>query len=754
MADTPKRITRAASRAASDRGTPAPVSASHRSPSAGGAGRAGNVDQGRSPAKRDIRELPPLPSKTSNAYGGAGREALAEGLQVHNQETDFAQVFDTRRVEAVLRSHDDRAARVERRSSQEPSPDPQEIFKRRISRVKLTVQPIREESDEFDKGQGNANEQLHGIFRDKNAAARTGNLQGWTQVEQRRQTKEQEVGGSYQPQAHANANSTTLLVDSMARENANSTTFLVDQAAHGYSGENRAAVGAGSQRRGGQNRHVPTPGTGFQPAPEVSWTSQPYFRKLWSILATILLLLGVVFLVKSRPDGISIPDKSNTIHPVESIKEYGDSTWTGVLRYASRWGNPNHANYPWDLAHTVKNLESQLQSLTSSTTLHDDSIKELQRILPDVVVLSRKTGGYEIPDDFWHALKDKLSDNPEAVGWETFLAKNEVQLRAFTDTELTSTLEATLKDKGIVSANMFTDMIRENHASHAAEIARLRSNLESRFSNVEATASESALLAAESAIRELLNQIPYTQLNTLAAANFVQNSNFALKSVNFFSASLGAVVDPYLSSSTQSKPQPKGVALYNRLFGTLGKPNPPISALEPWQEAGDCWCAAPPPKVHSRNGAEGKDVPKAQLAVRIPRLIYPTSITVEHVPGAATLDIAAAPKDMELWVRVDDTSMRDEITRHVAEYTYSKARESNRENGVALDESYVRIGRWRYDIHALNHVETFPLQINLKELGVYVNQAVVRATSNWGAEYTCLYRVRLHGIVKEEEEKE
>ncbi len=720
MADTPKRITRAASRAASDRGTPAPVPASYRSPSAGGAGRAGNADQGRSPAKRDTRELPPLPSKTSNAYGGAGREALAEGLQVHHPEIDFAQVFDTRRVEAVQRSHDDRAARVERRSSQEPSPDPQEIFKRRINHVKLTVQPIREESEEFDKGGENANARLRGIFSDKKAAAGTGNLQEWTQVEHRRQTKEQERGGSYQPQAHGNVNSTTL---------------LVDPTAHGYRGENRAAFRAGSQRYGGQNRDGPTPGTGSQAAREVSWTSQPYFRKLWSILATILILLGVFFLVRLRPEHISTPDKGNTFHPIESMKEYSDSTWTGVLRYASRWGNPNHANYPWDLAHTVKNLESQLLSLTSSTALHDDSIKELQRILPDIVVMSRKNGVYEIPDDFWHALKDKLSDNPEAVGWETFLAKNEVQLRAFTDTELNSTLDATLKDKGIVSANMFTDMIRENHASHAAEIARLHSNLESRISTVEATASESALLAAKSAIRELLNQIPYTQLNTLAAANFVQNSNFALKSVNFFSASLGAVVDPYLSSSTQSKPQRKTIALYNRLFGTLGKPNPPISALEPWQEAGDCWCAAPPPQVHSRNEAEGKVVPKAQLAVLIPRLIYPTSITIEHVPGAATLDIAAAPKDMELWVRVNDASIRDEIIRHVAEYTYSKARESNRENGVALDE-------------------TFPLQIKLKDFGIYVNQAVVRATSNWGADYTCLYRVRLHGIVKEEEGKE
>jgi len=423
MADTPKRITRAASRAASDRGTPAPVPASYRSPSAGGAGRAGNADQGRSPAKRDTRELPPLPSKTSNAYGGAGREALAEGLQVHHPEIDFAQVFDTRRVEAVQRSHDDRAARVERRSSQEPSPDPQEIFKRRINHVKLTVQPIREESEEFDKGGENANARLRGIFSDKKAAAGTGNLQEWTQVEHRRQTKEQERGGSYQPQAHGNVNSTTL---------------LVDPTAHGYRGENRAAFRAGSQRYGGQNRDGPTPGTGSQAAREVSWTSQPYFRKLWSILATILILLGVFFLVRLRPEHISTPDKGNTFHPIESMKEYSDSTWTGVLRYASRWGNPNHANYPWGLAHTVKNLESQLLSLTSSTALHDDSIKELQRILPDIVVMSRKNGVYEIPDDFWHALKDKLSDNPEAVGWETFLAKNEVQLRAFTDTELNS----------------------------------------------------------------------------------------------------------------------------------------------------------------------------------------------------------------------------------------------------------------------------------------------------------------------------
>lgn len=202
--------------------------------------------------------------------------------------------------------------------------------------------------------------------------------------------------------------------------------------------------------------------------------------------------------------------------------------------------------------------------------------------------------------------------------------------------------------------------------------------------------------------------------------------------VNFFSTGLGAVIDPYLTSPTKQKPTS---FLQRRAINLLGlglrKPLPPVAALEPWDDIGDCWCAP-----------SGKG--KAQLAVLLPRTIYPTGITIEHIPSGATLDIAAAPKDMELWAQIPNEEAREAVGDAAFPLLGTEDERDILDN--SLDRTYVRIGKWKYNIHAPNHVQTFAMAVDMHHFNAMVAKVVVRAKTNWGGrDYTCLYRVRMHG---------
>ncbi|EEQ30102.1 conserved hypothetical protein [Microsporum canis CBS 113480] len=195
-----------------------------------------------------------------------------------------------------------------------------------------------------------------------------------------------------------------------------------------------------------------------------------------------------------------------------------------------------------------------------------------------------------------------------------------------------------------------------------------------------------------------------------------------------------AVLKEEASNRPPSPPPPTDPLVPRRVnFFALG-----TGAL--WDDVGDCWCAA------TTNG-------KAQLAVQLGRPIVPEEVIIEHIPREATLDPGSAPQTMELWVEYTllaagrETTM-SAVRRSMLEtlaMVYPGEHPSAYSDDLALGPSFFRIGTWRYDINAGHHVQRFPLEAVVDLPGARVSRAVVRATSNWGNQYTCLYRVRLYG---------
>ncbi|KAJ3842020.1 hypothetical protein F5878DRAFT_556491 [Lentinula raphanica] len=253
----------------------------------------------------------------------------------------------------------------------------------------------------------------------------------------------------------------------------------------------------------------------------------------------------------------------------------------------------------------------------------------------------------------------------------------------------------------------------------------------------------------------------------------------------------GARVIPSLTSDTFTL-RPQHTSWTSQFLGAmnpfstsdsngLAVGRPPVWALHPDITNGLCW---------PFNGAKG------QLGIALAAPVVVDSITVDHVPAETAYDDGlmleeeiregegnndgekkrrskrrSAPREMEVWGLVEGR----ENVRRVKEWKEGlRAERDKRENEDDLDPSphqpedsdvlglaeldvsypptlpqspgYIRIASFTYDIHSPEHIQTFPVLPYVKELGVDFGVVVVLVGSNWGMEdYTCLYRVRVHG---------
>lgn len=71
--------------------------------------------------------------------------------------------------------------------------------------------------------------------------------------------------------------------------------------------------------------------------------------------------------------------------------------------------------------------------------------------------------------------------------------------------------------------------------------------------------------------------------------------------------------------------------------------------------------------------------------------------------------------------------------------------ESEYSDDALLGPEFYRVGKWEYDPHRGSHIQSHALDTVIDHPGIRVDKVVVRVKSNWGADSTCLYRVKLHG---------
>lgn len=301
--------------------------------------------------------------------------------------------------------------------------------------------------------------------------------------------------------------------------------------------------------------------------------------------------------------------------------------------------------------------------------------------------------------------------------------------------------------------------------------------LEKLSSTVDSKLADMAndMAAAKVEMEKKLADIPQVSPNPLGPMR-----------VNFFSIGTGAIVDPYITSPTMQPPTNFAERVFGRLIGVPMEGMSPVAALKPWHDVGECWCSP---------GSQ------PQLAVRLGYPIVPEEVVIEHIPKDETLDPGLAPEDMELWAEFSPVSTSDSDSdgdgstppyrsrRSEAAASASSRPNSPRRSGKSnsqphpssggntlpssahdyllttlrmtypdepdtafsnnprLGPQYFRLGKWRYDVHRDRNVQRFRLDAVVGMPGYRVKKAIVRVTSNWGGSHTCLYRVRLHGLM-------
>ncbi|KAF2428956.1 hypothetical protein EJ08DRAFT_308423 [Tothia fuscella] len=193
---------------------------------------------------------------------------------------------------------------------------------------------------------------------------------------------------------------------------------------------------------------------------------------------------------------------------------------------------------------------------------------------------------------------------------------------------------------------------------------------------------------------------------------------------NYFSSHLGAQVIQDLTSTTLPTAAGPAPWFFKQLFYAPGQ-LPAATALQPWTEAGQCWCAS-----------ESIDLPgAAQLGVRTANVITANAITIEHVAQPSTLDIESAPKEMEIWAKL--AAGHQSVSENIPC--------SEGPAGIEPSLSWVCLGRATYDITKPNHIQT----TTLTNTAVPATDFVVKVLKNHGKGHTCLYRVQMHGNVFE-----
>ncbi|PMD35914.1 hypothetical protein L207DRAFT_515658 [Hyaloscypha variabilis F] len=421
----------------------------------------------------------------------------------------------------------------------------------------------------------------------------------------------------------------------------------------------------------------------------------------------------------------------------------------------------------------LNDLEYQVARIKTHPEIDPKTLAKLEKMLPDALLVKKdKYGNLAIPDDFWHALQDKIRSDQTLISYQTdgkstspttslsvkeveriagkeyekFMKKNQARMTALLGDELGRKFPQLLEGNHVASKAEILRIIRQswedNQKEIKTEMAGLSRKLENTSRQIQKLHQEPAGLTAnevkaisEEVVRKVL---PHAQIEALARSNLQQTVNYGLTRVNHFSKGTGAVIDPYNTSPNYVFPS-QDVYFWKRwsramILNSIPAPKAPETALTRWEEHGDCWCSP-------SSSADGFGT---SLGVIMANTIHPDQVVVEHISPSAALEPGAAPREMELFALIDTTSDTYNELKALSESVFGTDEE------ISLPYGWVRIASFTYDKESTQNVQSFPVQLDMKALRASTNKIIVRSKNNWGGEkvgYTCIYRVRLHGEI-------
>ncbi|KAF2645283.1 hypothetical protein P280DRAFT_390245 [Massarina eburnea CBS 473.64] len=433
----------------------------------------------------------------------------------------------------------------------------------------------------------------------------------------------------------------------------------------------------------------------------------PEEQRMWrrySLLGLLVLILAVF--CAFIPGLLTFKNRKNSDR--QTGKYNYDGTTDSLVRWVQQGNNLQDEKF--------NAAQQQLNAVR-------DTVSQLKDNLPDFIIVGTNNDGtMKISDEFWNALAKRMSSEGLLVGsspeWEAFLARNKEKIVETLD----KSHDASNTRTRILDRDEFRELIEENWTQFSDRVDKKIYDFVKKMEKEvkEAVTNEVPKAVAKEAARQAKGAyVDQIRLHALALTNLAINTEIMIGQPNYFATGLGAVVDMSITSPTLTE-TPGWLFPFSRFFSTLPERRPPVAALEDYSEIGDCWCAA-----HSTD-APGQ----AQLGIQLGFPIFPKQITIEHIPMKVVpfRDVRSAPKNVELWAYNG--------LSHAQGSSVMKCKHED------MPAGWVCLGSVRYDIWGSNNMQTFDLDV---ETPSPIKRAIVRVTENWGANGTCIYRVRLHG---------
>ncbi|KAI8620544.1 UNC-like C-terminal-domain-containing protein [Chytriomyces sp. MP71] len=345
-------------------------------------------------------------------------------------------------------------------------------------------------------------------------------------------------------------------------------------------------------------------------------------------------------------------------------------------------------------------LEARLQSLVSATNdlkIHvDKSVKkEIEAAVKSLASLSH------VEESLLAKTKEFKKNAKDFV--------NEV-LAGGKDTE---------ESKAILTREQVMELVK-------AELAKTTEELQANFDEklVAVSAQEKAKLDMET-MKSVMNKLISTALSKYSADG-IGREDYALETN-------GAYVIEGLTSAPFTVPSKSS---FGKLMGFRQRHGwGPFIAINEGALPTKCW---------AMEGTSGT------LGIRLASPVIPSAFTIDHVNKDLVVNpngtgLKSAPKEVELWAVLGDnlaSFARLDLDDPKSRTLPKSAEKSRVPAGILLAQK-------TFDPH-LGSVQTFPTDTEavkyLEKIGFVPSAVVFRIASNWGnTQYTCLYRVRVHG---------
>lgn len=429
-------------------------------------------------------------------------------------------------------------------------------------------------------------------------------------------------------------------------------------------------------------------------------------------------------------------------------------------------------NLPRELREMLDKIEREYNHLTTASRLQSDNIKAIKDSLPDMVYMEKKNGKLHVPEQFWSAFRSRFTD-------DSAILKHFVS-GTLRDSGLTSKLTigakevegrlerkfneqwnqwvADNKDKVNTGKPSGVFVTKDEFARHLEDFTNNRHDVRTALGQIKPTVQAFVREALEEAQRSYLTaseistliqdvvkkELTSIQLDTHAKSEMNRNWHLLRKNINWFNPAAGATINAKKSSKTW-RPVPKSRAHSWGLFGV--DPPETMTALEPWFEEGDCWCATH--DLDARKRPHG-----AKLVVQLGGLIVPQHIVLEHIHPDATTDPGARPKMIEVYGNYQhDAVLRERVLGFANDRQFkpntNTPDEAKDHDSSLLGWNFVMIGKFEYQ-EGTDGVHVHRLSEQLEAIGAETDEVAIRVVANDGdQDHTCFYRVRMFGQRKE-----